>query len=361
MTYKEADNVLQDRFVWSEQGWRGITDAAARRALQARHRRGRARPRREAASHARAGRRGRRQPPHGRARVPETRRARLRDRLRRSRHLRARPRPRGERGVRRRLAGLRTARARCDLSGARAGGCLRQRGRPRPDLARGRLALTPPLSDRRARADRRRRLRGGGRRGALLPAGRGPVRVPRAARAARAPLRLGRRTGRDRGRVGGQAGAQPRCQGDARGGRCRGGRVTHLPRPARVAAPDGRARDRRAGRRGRPRCGRARAPARAPRGQARRAPDGLPQPNGAQPLRGAPPAPCPARRRAQLLHHRGPRLRGHELRRQRAAADPRARAGARDLRELALEGRRRRTALPAGLSRAGPCASGSRC
>ena len=94
-----------------------------------------------------------------------------------------------------------------------------------------------PLSDRRARADRRRRLRGGGRRGALLPAGRGPVRVPRAARAARAPLRLGRRAGRDRGRVGGQAGAQPRRQGDARGGRRRGDRVTHLPRHARVAAP----------------------------------------------------------------------------------------------------------------------------
>ena len=81
------------------------------------------------------------------------------------------------------------------------------------------------------------------------------------------------------------------------------------------------------------------------RGEARSAADGLSEPNRTQPLRGTPAPARPARCRAQLLHHRGPRLRGHELRGRCPLRLLRELgAGARHLRELALQGGRRRPA-----------------
>ena len=142
--------------------------------------------------------------------------------------------------------------------------------------------------DGRARPDHRGGIRRGGRRGAVLPARRGPLRVPRAARGARAHARLRRGSRRDHRDLRRKAGDQPRRARDARAGRRGRDRVPELRRHARLAAADGRTRDRRARGPGRLRRGRARAAARPPRGEAGGAPDRVPEPHGARPLRGAP-------------------------------------------------------------------------
>ena len=216
----------------------GIDHRAARRALQARDRRGRARSGREAASDPRARRRGRCQPPDRRPRLPQARRARLRDRVRRPRHVRARARPEAseEFGDDWQVYALPQhdvtypERVLADAF-ASAGD---------PELIS--LALgwpSPRLYPRRARPDHGPGLRGGGRRGAFVPARGGPLLVPRAAGAARAQVRLGPGRRRDRGRVGREAGSQPRRPGHPRGGRRGGDRVTHVRRHARVAAQHG--------------------------------------------------------------------------------------------------------------------------
>ena len=147
-------------------------------------------------------------------------------------------------------------------------------GQRRPPLARHRLALaaastrptswpaSPPTCSRRRAA----------RRSSYLPAeGLYALREQLAAR------------GRDDGFAedpdeiivtsGAKQGDQPHRARDARAGRRGDRRVADLRRPAGLAAPDRRARDRRAGGRGRLRRRAARAPARAPRGEAGGAPD----------------------------------------------------------------------------------------
>ena len=258
------------------------------------------------------------------------------------------------------MAVLRAAGARAELPGASSRRGDVQHRPAGPDLAGGRLAVSAPLSHGRARPDHRGGIRRGGRRGAVLPARRGPLRVPRAARGSRAHARLRQGSRRDHRDLRRKAGDQPRRARDARAGRRGRDRVPELRRHAGLAAADGRTRDRRARGPGRLRRGRARAAARPPRGEAGGAPDRVPEPHGARPLRGAPGTAGGACSRAQLLRARGSRLRRRELRRQARPAAARARPRARDLRELAVEAGGGWPASRAGSPRAARCGSGSR-
>ena len=128
---------------------------------------------------------------------------------------------------------------------------------------------------------------------------------------------------------------------DARAGRRGRRRVAHVHRhDDRSLRGDRRARDRRARGRARPRRGRARAPARPPRGEARRRcrARARTRPGAASPTSAARAWPS-WRVERNFFVARGPRVRRHALRRRARPPAARAGAGARDLRELALEGR----------------------
>ena len=290
---------------------RGLAHAAARGSLRRRDRGGRARAGREAAAHARAGRRGGRQPPDRRARVPQARRARLRDRQRRPRHLRAhRWLRRGAPSTATTGRSTRCRSGRSRYSEQMLADAFATAGRERPDLAGHGLAvaqLYPTAELARITADG---VRGGGRRGAVLPPRRGTLRrcASSSPRAAARPA--GPRTPDE---IVVTSGAKQALSLAARA-TLEEGDVAVIESPTfigmlELAAPYGRARDRRARGRGRARRGRAGAAARPPRGEAGGAPDRLPEPHRARPLGGSPAAARRAGRGAQLLRARGPGLR----------------------------------------------------
>ena len=138
--------------------------------------------------------------------------------------------PARQRGARRRLAALRAPRARAELLRSEVLADVMSSG-GQPDLIS--LAVgwpsPAPLPDRRARPHHRRRVRGGGRRGAR------PTCRPRASTrcASSSPRAAGRDgfaagPGRDHRHLGRQAGDQPHGARDARAGR-RGGRSSRRP------------------------------------------------------------------------------------------------------------------------------------
>ena len=138
------------------------------------------------------------------------------------------------------------------------------------------------------------------------------------------------------------------CRASRRAGRRRRLRVADVHRHPQLAAGHRRARDRRAGRRGRHGRRRARAHARPPRGQARGRPAGLPEPDRARTCRRRARAARRAGARALVLHPRGRRLRDGALRRRRPSAPAPLRARPRHLRRLAVEDGRRRPAPRVG-------------
>ena len=143
------------------------------------------------------------------------------------------------RAPRRRLAGLCAARQAIDLWRPGPERRLPPRGRARHGLALHRLAVAARLPHRGDRGDHRARVRGGGRRGDLLPARRGAVRAARRDRALRRRGRLGvrpRGDPRDLGRAPGRGPCRPRADRAGRRGR---DRVADLPRRAarRCATP----------------------------------------------------------------------------------------------------------------------------
>src|SRR4051794_5033653 len=126
--------------------------------------------------------------------------------------------------------------------------------------ARGRAPRPGGVPDGRAARNRRRRLRGRGRRGARLRRRGGPAGAPPRARGARRAPGLRRLRRRDRRDVRRAPGRRPRRAHRARARRHLLRRVALVRRLPRLARGDGRARARRAGRRGRARRRRARAP-----------------------------------------------------------------------------------------------------
>ena len=179
------------------------------------------------------------------------------------------------------MAVVRAAGARAELPGASSRRGDVQHRPAGPDLAGGRAgrlrASIPRTSS--PGSPRRYSPRRAARR--CPTCRRGPLRVARAARGSRAHARLRRGSRRDHRDLRRQAGDQPRRARDARAGRRGRDRVAELRRHAGLAAHDRRARDRRAGGPGRLRRGRARAAARPPRGEAGGAPDRVPEPRRA--------------------------------------------------------------------------------
>ena len=149
---------------------------------------------------------------------------------------------------------------------------------------------------------------------------------------------------------------RPRAAGSRRRGRHR---VADVRRRAGVAAVHRRPRPAAARRRRRPGHRRARAHPRPPRGQARRAAGGLPEPDRRRPVAAAPRAPARARPNARLLRPRRRRLRDDALRRRAAAAPARGGSIARHLRRLALQDDRRRPADRLDRRAAGRCSPAS--
>ena len=156
-----------------------------------------------------------REPPDRRARVQAARGARLRDRQRRAAArscARWRPAGSAELGDDWQLYAL--PEHELTYSEEVLADVMSSGGAGRPPVARDRLAVAEPLPDHRARPHHRRGVRRGGRRGARLPAGGGPVRAARAARRARAHRRLRPGPGRDhrRPRAPSRASASPRAR-----------------------------------------------------------------------------------------------------------------------------------------------------
>ncbi len=310
-----------------------------------------ARAGRQAPADPRAGRRGGRQPPDRGARLPQARGARLRHRPGGPRHLRAHAGPRQQR----RSTGddwqvYALPPDEISYSEQVLADTFSLAGRDDVISLADRLAGAEPLPHRRARPHHRRRVRGGRRRRIVLPA------TPRdcSTCASRSPC-AGASYGyaEDADEIVITSGAQQAHRAgrarDPRAGRRGRDRVAHLHRDDDRAARHRRARDRRAGRRGRLRRRRARAPARAPRGRswsACRAPART-RPGATCPRSGAGAWPSwPSSATSSFSRTACTPTcasRGRSVRSLRELAP-----GARDLRQQPLQGRGRRTARRLG-------------